>query len=58
MPAGEFETVCVDGPEFEIAGTKTAVKFWFAAGKGQVKISYSIGGNEQVLELKEYSEGK
>jgi hypothetical protein len=58
VPAGDFDTVVVDGPEFEIAGTKTAVKYWFAAGKGIVKLSYSIGGNEAVLELKEYAEGK
>ncbi|MGL6097756.1 MAG: hypothetical protein ACRC7O_18395 [Fimbriiglobus sp.] len=58
VPAGDFDTVVVDGPEFEIAGTKTAVKYWFANGKGIVKLSYSIGGNEAVLELKEYTEGK
>jgi hypothetical protein len=58
VPLGEFETVVVDGPEFEIAGTKTGVKYWFTPGKGIVKLSYSIAGNEAVLELKEYTEGK
>jgi hypothetical protein len=58
VPLGEFETVVVDGPDFEIAGTKTGVKYWFTAGKGIVKLSYSIAGNEAVLELKEYTEGK
>ncbi len=56
--AGKFEAVCVEGPEFDIAGTKTAVRYWFVAGKGIVKLSYSIQGNEAVLELKEYTEGK
>ena len=58
VPLGEFDAVLVDGSDFEIAGTKTAVKYWFAPGKGVVKLSYSIGGNEAVLELKEYTEGK
>lgn len=54
----DYEAVVVDGPEFEIAGTKTSVKYWFAPGKGVVKLSYSIAGNEAVLELTEYAEGK
>jgi hypothetical protein len=58
VPAGDFEAVVVDGPDFEIAGTKTGVKYWFSPGKGIVKLTYSIAGNEAVLELKEYSEGK
>lgn len=58
VPAGEFDTVVVDGPDFEIAGTKTSVKYWFAKEKGIVKLSYTIGGNEAVLELKEYTAGK
>jgi|YNPBryunderm2012_1023409.scaffolds.fasta_scaffold41544_1 hypothetical protein len=58
VPQGEHEAVVVDGPNFEIAGTKTAVKYWFAPKIGIVKLSYSIGGNEAVLELKEFTEGK
>jgi hypothetical protein len=58
VPAGEFTTVVVDGSDFEIAGTKTGVKYWFAQGKGIVKLTYSIAGNDAVLELKEYTEGK
>jgi hypothetical protein len=58
VPAGKFDAVVVDGPEFDIAGTKTAVKYYFVPGKGIVKQSYSIQGNEAVLELKEYTEGK
>ena len=54
----DYEAVVVDGPDFEIAGTKTSVKYWFAPGKGIVKLSYSIAGNEAVLELTEYAEGK
>ncbi len=58
VPAGKFEAVAVDGGEFDIAGTKTAIKYYFVPGKGIVKQSYSIQGNEAVLELKEYTEGK
>ena len=58
VPAGDFKAVVVDGPDFEIAGTKTGVKYWFSEGKGIVKLTYNIAGNEAVLELKEYTEGK
>lgn len=58
VPGGEFKAVVVDGPDFEIAGTKTGVKYWFASGKGIVKLTYNIAGNEAVLELKEFAEGK
>ncbi len=58
VPAGEFETVVVDGPDFEIAGTKTGVTYWFVAGKGVVKLTYGIGGSDATLELKEYVEAK
>ena len=58
VPLGEFEAVVVDGAAFEIAGTKTGIKYWFVAGKGIVKLSYNIAGNEAVLELKEFTEGK
>lgn len=54
----DYTAVCVEGAEFDIAGTKTAVKQWFVPGKGVVKLMYSIQGSEAVLELKEYTEGK
>ena len=58
VPLGEFEAAVVDGPAFEIAGTKTGIKYYFVAGKGIIKLTYNIAGNEAVLELKEYTEGK
>ena len=58
VPGGDFKAVVVDGPDFEIAGTKTGVKYWFTQGKGIVKLTYNIAGNEAVLELKEFTEGK
>jgi hypothetical protein len=57
VPAGKYTAVAVEG-EFDIAGTKTAVKYYFAPGVGIVKQSYSIMGNEAVLELKEFTPGK
>jgi len=58
LPAGKFDAVVVEGGEFDIAGTKTSIKYYFVSGKYIVKQSYSIQGNEAVLELKEYTEGK
>jgi hypothetical protein len=57
-PAGEFEAILVEGPDFDIAGTKTVIKKWFVPGKGLVKETYNIQGQDSTLELKEYVEGK
>ena len=54
----DVDCVYVEGPKFNIAGTETSVKYYFAAGKGIVKLSYSIQGAEATLELKSYEEGK
>ena len=56
--AGEFDAVVVDGPDLDIAGTKCSVRYWFAAGKGIVKLEYVIQGNKAELELTSYAEGK
>lgn len=58
VPAGEFDCVVVDGPDFEIAGAKCGIKYWFADGKYVVKMVYNIAGNEALLELKEFVEAK
>ena len=53
------DAVYVEGPKFTIAGTDTAVKYWFAPKTGIVKLSYSIGGTESTpLELKSFEAGK
>ena len=54
----DVDCVYVEGQKFNIAGTETSVKYYFAAGKGIVKLSYSIQGAEATLELKSYEEGK
>ena len=58
VPAGEFDTIHVEGTDLDVAGAKTTVKLWFAKDKGVVKLVYVIQGTESVLELKEYTEGK
>ena len=58
VPAGEFDTVLVDGPDFDIAGTKTTIRYYFAKGKGVVKLVYEIQGTKSELDLKEYVEAK
>jgi hypothetical protein len=58
VAAGEFDCVVVDGPEFEIAGAKCGIRYYFADGKYVVKMIYSIAGNEAMLELKEFVPAK
>jgi hypothetical protein len=60
VPAGEFkDAVFVEGPKFLIAGTETAVRYWFVPKQGIVKLSYSIAGSDSVpLELKSYEPAK
>jgi hypothetical protein len=58
VPAGKFTTVYVEGPDLDVAGTKTTVKVWFAKDKGIVKLSYKIQEAESVLELTKMEEGK
>jgi len=59
VPAGDLtDVVYVEGAKLTIAGTETAVKYWFAKGKGIVKLSYTINGQDVVLELKSYEEAK
>lgn len=58
VAAGEFDCIVVDGPDFEIAGAKCGIKYWFAKDRGYVKLTYNIAGNEALLELKEFVEAK
>jgi hypothetical protein len=54
----DVEAVLVEGPDFEIAQTKTVIKQWFAPGKGIVKVEYTIQNNTTTMELKDYTEKK
>lgn len=58
VPLGKYKARLVEGTDFEIAGMKTTVKYWFAEKVGIVKLSFSIGGQDAVLELKTFEPGK
>lgn len=58
IAGADVEAVLVEGPDFEIAQTKTVIKQWFAPGKGIVKVEYTIQGNTTTMELKDYAEKK
>jgi hypothetical protein len=57
VPAGQFDTILVEGIDMDIAGTKTTVKMWFAKGTGIVKEVYKIQDSETVLELTKFEAG-
>jgi hypothetical protein len=54
----EGDAVVVDGPEFMIATAKCSIKQWFIDGKYVCKMVYSIAGNESMIELTDFVEGK
>lgn len=54
----EYDAVVVEGAEFDVAGTKTLVKTWYAPGKGMIKLSYAINNIDATLELVEFVEAK
>ncbi|MBX9583013.1 MAG: hypothetical protein K2X87_22130 [Gemmataceae bacterium] len=58
VPAGDFTCVFVEGPDVDIAGTKTAVRQYYAPGTGLVKEVLEAGGVASVRELKSYTPGK
>jgi hypothetical protein len=58
VPAGKFKTFKVEGKDFEIAGMKTNITYWFAEKTGIVKIAFSLAGQDAVLELEKYEEGR
>ncbi len=58
-PAGDFETVFIEGKDMDIAGAKTTVRLWFAKDRGIVKEEFILQTNEVVkLELSKYEEAK
>jgi hypothetical protein len=54
VPAGEFDSVEVDGTELDVAGAKTTVKLWFVKDKGIVKLYYKIAETETTLDLTDF----
>jgi hypothetical protein len=58
VPAGEFDAVLVECPDYDAGKTRMTLKQWIAPGKGLVKLSLTIQGAELVRELRQFSEGK
>ena len=54
----DVEAVLVEGPDFDIAQTKTVIRQWFAPNRGIVKVEYTIQNNTTTMELKEFAEKK
>jgi hypothetical protein len=59
VPAGEFDTVFMEGADFDIAGAKTTIRVWFARGRGIVKEEFVLpGGGRLVMELAKFEPGE
>lgn len=54
----EYETLVVKGDDMEIGSTKTSVTYWFAKDVGIVKLKFTLGTQDAVLELESYTPGK
>jgi hypothetical protein len=58
VPAGKYKTFKVTGKDFQIAGMKTDITYWFAEKVGIVKLSFGVAGTSATLELEKFVEGK
>lgn len=57
VPAGSYDTLHVTGKDMEIGSSKTTVEYWFAKDVGIVKLKFSLGSQEAVLELEKTTLG-
>jgi hypothetical protein len=58
VPAGNYDCIHIKGTDMEIGATKTTVEYWFAKDVGIVKLKFTLGTQEAVLELESYTAGK
>lgn len=58
VPAGTYDAIHVKGTEMTIGATKTTVEYWFAKDVGIVKLRFTLGSQDAVLELESYTAGK
>lgn len=58
VPAGEYKTVKVSGPDMDLNGTKFSVTYWFSSGVGMVKLQTELSGLKAVFELEKVTPGK
>lgn len=57
-PAGQFEAVLVESSDFEVAGSKAQLRFWYAPGRGMVRQEMAVGEGNAVavtLELTKFT---
>jgi hypothetical protein len=55
VPLGNFETLHVSSPDFQLGNEKMAVDYWFAKDVGLVKQRVRVGKSNVVLELEAFN---
>ena len=59
VAAGAFDAVFVEAIDFDVAGAKTTLRIWYAAGRGIVKQEFVLQGGASVgLELAKFEPGE
>jgi len=54
----DYDTFVSEGKDIDINGKLTTIKYWFAKDVGIVKLSFTMDGQETVLELEKYEAAK
>jgi hypothetical protein len=55
VPLGNFETLHVSSPDFQLGNEKMALDYWFAKDVGMVKQRVRVGKSNVVLELEAFN---
>jgi hypothetical protein len=55
VPLGNFETLHVSSPDFQLGNEKMALDYWFAKDLGMVKQRVRVGKSNVVLELEAFN---
>ena len=58
VPAGSYDTIHVKGTGMTVGNTSSDIDYWFAKDVGIVKLRFTLGSQEAVLELEKYEPGK
>jgi hypothetical protein len=59
VPAGTYpDAIHVKGSDMQIGTTSTNIDYWFVKDIGIVKLRFTLGTQEAVLELKSFTPGK
>jgi len=58
VPAGTYDTIHVKGADMTVGSTSSNIDYWFAKDMGIVKLKFTLGSQEAVLELESYTAGK